>query len=172
MNILNSSWALPKNRDGSSNIEPSRLSAPLGARRGECGLTLLIRRGGAPSGAAALLARGGVGATAPAIPADPSGFFSNPPYLNRPGRDHSPTFPSKSPPRETMVLAMQEKCRSRTRGGGGTPPPHPPPLLSIKVGVTLPPMCRARWGYPLPHQRPAGRTVTFRENAGRPGSPP
>ena len=42
----------------------SRIRAPLGARRGGC-YSSLIRRGGAPSGAAALLAHGGMGAKPP-----------------------------------------------------------------------------------------------------------
>jgi len=46
---------------------PPRLRAPHGARRGKCGLLFLIRRGGAPSGAAAFIARGGMGASAPII---------------------------------------------------------------------------------------------------------
>ena len=41
------------------------------ARRGECGLPLFSRRGGAPSKAAVLLARGGMGATAPIIMTGP-----------------------------------------------------------------------------------------------------
>ena len=41
---------------------------------------------------------------------------------------------------------------------GGTP--HPPPLLSIKVGVTLPPKCRAVWGAP-PSQSGSGRGLPY-----------
>jgi len=33
-------------------------------------------------------------------------------------------------------------------GGGGWPPP--PPSLFFKKGITPPPTCRGRWGYPLP----------------------
>jgi len=41
-------------------------------------------------------------------------------------------------------------------GGGGTP--HPPPPLSIKVGGTLPPLCRTGWGVPPPLSARGGTT--------------
>ena len=51
-----------------------RIRAPLGARRGEC-YSSLIRRGGAPSGAAALLAHGGMGAKPPSSRSVPGTLY-------------------------------------------------------------------------------------------------
>jgi len=59
------------------------------------------------------------------------------------GRKPSPALPRKHPHAKRWF----EPCRkSPGRGPGGYP--HPPPLLSIKVGGTLPPLCRANWGVP------------------------
>jgi len=82
----------------------------------------LIRRGGAPSGAAALLARGGVGATAPAIPSDPYGIYGTPLLLTGPAANPLPLVRSKrgspSPP-----------CAGRAGG-------YPPPPFSARPGRT------------------------------------
>jgi hypothetical protein len=106
-----------------------------------CDLPILIRRGGAPSGAAEILARGGVGATAPAILSDPSGIFGTPIIL---------TGPAANPLHLSRPAKQRfEPCRKspvRGQGGEGVPPPH----LSIKVGVTLPPCAGPSGGYPLP----------------------
>ena len=47
----------------------------------------------------------------------------------------------------TTGCGHAEKVPDADKGGRGVPP-HPPPLLSFKVGVTLPPMCRSKWGVP------------------------
>src|SRR5271157_2784324 len=57
--------------------------------------------------------------------------------------------------RPATVFSISKYFLYIKRGGGGYPPP---PLTSFfQVGGTLPPMCRASSGYPLPLRSPAGQ---------------
>jgi len=62
---------------------------------------------------------------------------------------HHPAYAGGST--RTIGCGHAEKVPDADKGGRGVPP-HPPPLLSFKVGGTLPPMCRSKWGVSPSHK--------------------